>query len=203
MPYAGEQARNHARLPETFAAWLRSGVTSVVDTGGPLWSFAVRDAARRSPDAPRVRVAGPLVSMVARPQLDLGDPPIVKVSTPGEARALVRRTLQHCLGARGRGAGARLVELHPLAGTLSARAGRVPEHRAPVGVCAGVDTGPRGEGEAAGRHDQGSCAAHDLLPGDEVCPLFGCGRARAARWPMFHPMPSDCNLDPRRDAICL
>jgi imidazolonepropionase-like amidohydrolase len=95
MPYAGEQARNHARLPETFAAWLRSGVTSVVDTGGPLWSFAVRDAARRSPDAPRVRVAGPLVSMVARPQLDLGDPPIVKVSTPGEARALVRRTLQH------------------------------------------------------------------------------------------------------------
>jgi imidazolonepropionase-like amidohydrolase len=95
MPYAQEQARNHARLRETFAAWLRSGVTSVVDIGGPLWSFQVRAAARRSPDAPRVLAAGPLVSMVARTQLDLGDPPIVKVSTPQEARAVVRRTLEH------------------------------------------------------------------------------------------------------------
>jgi imidazolonepropionase-like amidohydrolase len=36
-------------------------------------------------------VAGPLVSTVARPQLDLGDPPIVKVDSPAAARALVQR----------------------------------------------------------------------------------------------------------------
>jgi imidazolonepropionase-like amidohydrolase len=95
MPYATEQARNRARLPETFAAWLRSGVTSVVDIGGPLWSFEVREMARHSTDAPRVAAAGPLVSMIARPQLDTGDAPIVEVTTPEEARALVRRTLRH------------------------------------------------------------------------------------------------------------
>jgi imidazolonepropionase-like amidohydrolase len=40
-----------------------------------------------------VAVAGPLVSTVARPQLDIGDPPIIKITTPDEARALVRREL--------------------------------------------------------------------------------------------------------------
>ena len=95
MPYAKEQARNHARLPATFRVWLASGVTGVVDIGGPMWTFDVRAAARESDAAPRVAVAGPLVSMVERPQLDLGDPPIVKVATPAEARALVLRTLAH------------------------------------------------------------------------------------------------------------
>jgi imidazolonepropionase-like amidohydrolase len=33
--------------------------------------------------------------MVARPQLDLGDPPIIRISTPEEARDLVRRELAH------------------------------------------------------------------------------------------------------------
>jgi len=93
VSFAREQARNRARLAETFRAWLRSGVTGVVDVGGAPWTFEVRDAAQGNPNAPRVAVAGPLVSMVARPQLDAGGPIIVKVDTPDEARALVRRTL--------------------------------------------------------------------------------------------------------------
>jgi imidazolonepropionase-like amidohydrolase len=56
-----------------------------------MWNFEVRDHAARSAMAPRVAVAGPLVSTVARPQLDLGDPPIVKVDSPAAARALVSR----------------------------------------------------------------------------------------------------------------
>jgi imidazolonepropionase-like amidohydrolase len=94
MPYAKEQARNRARLTATFRVWLASGVTGVVDVGGPMWTFEVRDAARRSDAAPHVAVAGPLVSMIARPQLDTGDAPIVKVDSPESARALVERTLQ-------------------------------------------------------------------------------------------------------------
>jgi imidazolonepropionase-like amidohydrolase len=95
MPFAQETARNKARLPETFKVWLASGVTSVADVGGPFWNFEVREAARKSPAAPRVATTGPLVSMVDRPQLDLGDPPIIKVGSPDEARALVRRELGH------------------------------------------------------------------------------------------------------------
>src|SRR5947207_4561507 len=63
MPYAKEVERNKARLPATFKVWLASGVTSVVDIGGPFWTFQMRDAAVRSPAAPRVAVAGPLISM--------------------------------------------------------------------------------------------------------------------------------------------
>ena len=95
MPYAKEIARNKARLPATFKVWLASGVTSVVDVGGPFWNFEVRAAARASPAAPRVHVAGPLISTIARPQLDFGDPPIIKVSSPDEARALVKRELAY------------------------------------------------------------------------------------------------------------
>jgi imidazolonepropionase-like amidohydrolase len=94
MPYERESARNRARLPETFKAWLRSGVTGVVDIGGPQWTFEVRALARRTLAAPRMAAAGPLVSTIARPQLDLGDPPIVQVATPGQARARVARTLR-------------------------------------------------------------------------------------------------------------
>lgn len=93
VPYAEEVARNKARLDATFKVWLASGVTGVVDDGGPFWNFEVRDRAVLSPAAPRMAVAGPLISMIARPQLDLGDPPIVEIDTPEAARALAKRVL--------------------------------------------------------------------------------------------------------------
>jgi imidazolonepropionase-like amidohydrolase len=93
VSYASEVQRNQARLPRTFRVWLASGVTGVADVGGPFWNFEVRDAARASAAAPRVATTGPLISMVARPQLDLGDPPIIKTGSPEEARALVEREL--------------------------------------------------------------------------------------------------------------
>ncbi|HET7400318.1 MAG TPA: amidohydrolase family protein [Usitatibacter sp.] len=94
VPYAQEMARNKARLPATFKVWLASGVTSVVDIGGPFWNFEMRDAAARIAQAPRVAVAGPLISMVDRVKLDLGDPPIIKVSSPEAARELVAKELE-------------------------------------------------------------------------------------------------------------
>jgi imidazolonepropionase-like amidohydrolase len=95
VPYAQEVARNKARLPATFKVWLASGVTSVIDVGGPFWNFEVRDAANKSDAAPRVATTGPLISMVARPQLDLGDPPIVKIESADAARALVAKELPY------------------------------------------------------------------------------------------------------------
>jgi imidazolonepropionase-like amidohydrolase len=93
VPYAQEVARNKARLDATFKVWLASGVTSVADVGGPFWNFDVRDRAAASPAAPRMVVAGPLISMIADPPLDLDDPPIVKIASPDEARALATREL--------------------------------------------------------------------------------------------------------------
>ncbi len=93
VPYADEVARNKARLDATFKVWLASGVTGVADVGGPFWNFDVRDRALASPAAPRMAVAGPLISMIDRPQLDLGDPPIVKIASPEAAREFVARQL--------------------------------------------------------------------------------------------------------------
>ena len=94
MPYAKEVARTQARLPATITVWLANGVTSVVDIGGPFWNFEVRDIARRTEAAPRVIVAGPLVSMVDRVKLDLGDPPIIKTTNAEEAVSLVRKEIE-------------------------------------------------------------------------------------------------------------
>ena len=90
-PYAEEQRLIREHLDDTLARFLRNGVTSVADVGGAFWGFEVRDRARDNPRAPRVAMTGPLISSVTRPQLDLGDPPIIQCGTPDEARALVRR----------------------------------------------------------------------------------------------------------------
>ncbi|PYL07901.1 MAG: amidohydrolase [Verrucomicrobia bacterium] len=90
-PYAEEVAWVKSHLPDVFSRYLRSGITSVVDVGGPFWNFEVRKTAKATAKAPRVAVAGPLISSVSRPQLDLGDPPIVKIETPEQAREFVRK----------------------------------------------------------------------------------------------------------------
>ncbi len=90
-PYADEVAWIKRNLPDTFERYLRSGITSVVDVGGPFWNFEVRKIANATAKAPRVAVAGPLISSVSRPQLDLGDPPIVKIDNPEQAREFVRK----------------------------------------------------------------------------------------------------------------
>jgi imidazolonepropionase-like amidohydrolase len=66
-----------------------------VDIGGPFWNFEVRDRAAATAAAPRMAVAGPLISMVDRPQLDLGDPPIIRIDSPEAARALIARQLPY------------------------------------------------------------------------------------------------------------
>ena len=93
-PYADELALITERLPDTFARYLRSGITSVVDVGGPMWNLDVRAMADTMAKAPRVTVAGPLLSSVERPQLDEGDPPILRIDTPEAARAEVQRQVE-------------------------------------------------------------------------------------------------------------
>src|SRR5207237_9640110 len=56
-----------------------------------FWNFEVRKIANATAKAPRVAVAGPLISSASRAQLDLGDPPIVKIDNPEQAREFVRK----------------------------------------------------------------------------------------------------------------
>ena len=90
-PYKDEAAWIKSHLDDVFAHYIRCGITSVVDVGGPMWNFEVRKKANATAKAPRVAVAGPLISSVSREKLDLGDPPIVKIETPDQAREFVRK----------------------------------------------------------------------------------------------------------------
>jgi imidazolonepropionase-like amidohydrolase len=92
-PYEVEIAAIGANIEATLARYLASGVTSVVDVGGPMGNFDVRALARRSPTAPRVAVAGPLLGRYAPPELSADDPPIIEIETREQARAEVRRQL--------------------------------------------------------------------------------------------------------------
>ncbi|HST31648.1 MAG TPA: amidohydrolase family protein [Chthoniobacterales bacterium] len=93
-PYKDEVAWIKSHLDDVFARYLRCGITSVVDVGGPMWNFEVRQKASETQKAPRVAVAGPLISSVSREKLDLGDPPIVKIDTPDQAREFVRKLVE-------------------------------------------------------------------------------------------------------------
>src|SRR6058998_1854566 len=90
-PYKEEVTWIKSHLDDVFARYIRCGITSVVDVGGPMWNFEVRKKANATEKAPRVAVAGPLISSVSREKLDLGDPPIVKIDTPDQAREFVRK----------------------------------------------------------------------------------------------------------------
>jgi len=90
-PYKDEVAWVKSHVNDVFARYLRSGITSVVDVGGPFWNFEVRKTANQTQKAPRVAVAGPSISSVSREKLDLGDPPIVKIDTPDQAREFVKK----------------------------------------------------------------------------------------------------------------
>jgi len=90
-PYKDEVAWIKSHLDDVFTRYIRCGITSVVDDGGPMWNFEVRQKANATAKAPRVAAAGPLISSVSREKLDLGDPPIVKIDTPEQAREFVRK----------------------------------------------------------------------------------------------------------------
>jgi len=90
-PYKEEVAWVKSHVADVFSRYLRCGITSVLDVGGPKWNFEVRKLAAEKAMAPRVAVAGPLISSVSRVQLDLGDPPIVKIDGPDQAREFVRK----------------------------------------------------------------------------------------------------------------
>jgi len=93
-PYTDEVQWIRNNLLDTFARYLRAGITSVVDAGGPFWNYDMRSAAQRTVAGPRVLVAGPLISSVEREILDpYGDPPIVEIDTVQAARSLIDREI--------------------------------------------------------------------------------------------------------------
>lgn len=91
--YDDETAMVRAKVPDTLRRYLASGVTAVLDAGGPRWTLEARSRAREVEAAPSVVAAGPLLATHAPPELDQDDPAIVRMRSIEHARELVRKNV--------------------------------------------------------------------------------------------------------------
>ena len=92
MPYEKEKAFGINNAADYLNRYLRLGITSVIDVGGPMTNFVVRDSISRTMVSPNILVTGPLFSMVDRDQFG-NDRPIIKITNFDEADALFGKML--------------------------------------------------------------------------------------------------------------
>ncbi len=91
FPYDSTQAFLEQHPDRFLRAYLCSGVTGVFDVGGYPWTWALRSRAEADLTAPHVAAAGPLLSAVEHPILNLPwAQQIHYVPTDSAARAAVR-----------------------------------------------------------------------------------------------------------------
>lgn len=91
--YEDETAMVRTKSPDTLRRYLASGVTTVLDAGGPRWTLEARQRAREIETAPTVLAAGPLLATYAPPELDRDDPALVRMRSVEHARELVLRNI--------------------------------------------------------------------------------------------------------------
>ncbi|QIE60736.1 amidohydrolase family protein [Rasiella rasia] len=96
VSYEEELAFAEAMVPDSFNRYLRLGVTSIMDVGGPFSNFKIRDSSAATTISPNVYVTGPLFSPY-KPEAfaDLEDAPIEKITTKEEATALFNKMLPY------------------------------------------------------------------------------------------------------------
>lgn len=95
VPYEKERATGFNNAPDYMRRYLRLGITTVIDVGGPMSNFTIRDSVAKKVLSPNVFVTGPLFSMVDRKKLELNDPPIVKIQTKEAADSLFLKVLPY------------------------------------------------------------------------------------------------------------
>lgn len=96
VPYEDEIRLAEELVPDHFRRYLGSGITTVMDMGGPFSNFTIRDSSAHTMNAPNILVTGPLFSPY-QPKVfsQISDKPIEKVTTKEEATALFERMLPY------------------------------------------------------------------------------------------------------------
>ncbi|MCB0686981.1 MAG: amidohydrolase family protein [Saprospiraceae bacterium] len=75
--------------------YLRCGITSVIDMGGPFYNFNIRDTFHNTIGYPNIFLTGPLISTYQPEEFQIEDSPIIKVHSADEARSLVRKEIPY------------------------------------------------------------------------------------------------------------
>lgn len=73
--------------------YLKLGITTVIDVGGPMANFRIREQFHNSTTHPKLYLTGPLVSTYQPEAFQIDDAPIIKANTPEEAIAVVQKQL--------------------------------------------------------------------------------------------------------------
>lgn len=83
-------------VPDSFNRYLRLGITSIMDVGGPFSNFKIRDSIAAKTMSPNVFVTGPLFSPYQPEALaTLEDVPIYKISSLEDATELFNKMLPY------------------------------------------------------------------------------------------------------------
>lgn len=96
VSYEDELAFADNMVEDSFKRYLRLGITTVIDVGGPFSNFNVRDSIAPQGTAPNVLVTGPLFSPYQPEALaQLDDVPIAKITTIEEATTQFNKMLPY------------------------------------------------------------------------------------------------------------
>ena len=97
VSYKEERERGLKHATDYLTRYLRLGITTVMDVGGPFSNFAIRDSISKNMISPNILVTGPLFSIVEARELELNDAPIVKVTSNAEAESLFTKMLPYLI----------------------------------------------------------------------------------------------------------
>jgi len=83
-------------VTDSFKRYLRLGITSVMDLGGPFYNFKIRDSIAKNNISPNVYLTGPLFSPYQpKAFASLNDIPIEKINSIEEATTLFNKMLPY------------------------------------------------------------------------------------------------------------
>lgn len=94
-PYVEEREWVKGQAGDFLQRYLKCGITSVMDVGGPLYQLPLRDSLNRKKDHATLYITGPLISTYQPKAFEIDDSPIRKINSPEEARALVQEELPY------------------------------------------------------------------------------------------------------------
>lgn len=94
-PYETERRWLRDNMGDLLRRYLASGITTVIDVGGPLYQFPYRDRYNQRLTSPQILLTGPLISTYQPEAFKINDSPILKANTPEEARNQVRQQLPY------------------------------------------------------------------------------------------------------------
>ncbi len=94
-PYEKDQQWIKENMYDLMARYLACGITNVIDVGGPMSNFAIRERVNNEITSPNALVTGPLISTLQPTGFIKEDLPIIKASTAQEAIALIAKQLPY------------------------------------------------------------------------------------------------------------